>query len=387
MTERQAIFFLAICSRAVLSSNETGELNAYYNCLLERYKVIIRYEHMRAIVCYSGEECILNSNSCKRFNSIRTRVEWIKTIDYQNLNISEKISNDYHYIIDFDTNDLKILDISLEDQGVYQELESSDTTIKYYHVTVLDRPLGYPIYYNLAFKPERIFLEDTKIEVLTFFSNMSECICANWSDNKGYKTSYGECFLRVDGQKFDSELEKIIFYFSNKVHCFSKLISRFSKIKSNLKIFRSYVLYEDCIANCSKLTNSIAENNLDLNNQFSYDKYEIVSAYKGSMVMLRCRTDKNAQWKFRNYVINTIRSNFSNDRITVDRFNRLVIRKVMDDDETNFTCIKYRSPATIYLLKVEHRLFDKIYNLFNIIGIYSLMALLVSITCLSRGSN
>ncbi|RNA18171.1 hypothetical protein BpHYR1_028329 [Brachionus plicatilis] len=394
LMNKKLVIICIIFSRTVLSSNDSGPLNAYYNCLSERYKAIVGSEHMRAIVCYSGEECFLDSNSCKRFNSIKTTVKWIRSLNLNNSKITQKILNDSHYFIDFITNNLKILDISKNDQGVYEEVEYNATVIKYYHVTVLERSLAYPVYANLinvdhelAFKTERIFLPGTKIEIFTYLTNVSECICTEYQGNDGYRTNDGQCFLRVDGQEIKSELEMLIYRFSNQVPCFSRLISRFSEIKSNSYRFRSILLYRECLAYCFQNNTKTLAFNLDLNNQFTYDGFEIVSAYKDSMVILKCVSVKNVQWRFGNFLIDKTGSNFPGDRISMDKFSRLVIKKVLEEDETNFTCLKSESIAEIYFLKVEYRTFDMIYNFLNKIGIYSLMVLLVLITCFSRASK
>lgn len=396
MNNKLIIIFLNFFPKFFQSSNDNGLLSVYYNCLNERYNVIIRSEHMKAIVCYLGEECLLISNSCKRFNTIKkTQVEWIKVMNLNNSIISHKILNDDHFNIDFATNNFRIFDVSINDEGIYKELELNVTIIKFYHITVIKRSLAYPIYADsmdaeneLSLNNDRLFLPDSNIEIVHYYSNFSECHCTKDSDKNGYRTKNGECFLRVFEKKNQTDLEILIHHFSNKVSCFSKLISKFFNLKSSLKYFRSIIIYQECHTECNTtiLENKTLNLNLDLNNQFSYESYEIINANEKSMVLLACPSASYVQWKFKNFLLDKIWSNYTDDRISVDKFNRLVIGKVLDEDETSFICFRFDSTAIIYLLKVNHKLFDKIYNLLNMFGIYSLLTLLFLVIFWSKTS-
>ncbi|CAF0739009.1 unnamed protein product [Brachionus calyciflorus] len=197
---------------SLLNANKKDIYQEYYDCLGKRSNEIKENKHVNAIICYYGEECLLESNSCmNKKRPYNLSIEWLRPsklpkilkgknlkntgilnkIDIKKTNISSHLDKNKlsskinlnktnlagkiefnkknlsslidtnktkawsekafkkHFWIDPLSNNYKISDAVDSQEGFYDEIENNQALIKKYHVTIVKNLFRYPVYFDL----------------------------------------------------------------------------------------------------------------------------------------------------------------------------------------------------------------------------------------------
>lgn len=366
-------------------------LSEYYECLKLRNSKITNNNNRFAIICESGDFCILNSINCRtEYPGLdQAKSNWKKITYYPILaeyNVLENKTNQ-HFYFDKKTNNLIITDASKSDEGYYSEIIYDKTLISEYHVTVLDEITRYPVYEQNTQNLNSIIL-NSNIEKYIEWSEWGKCVCSSKTKNniQSYRTRNGDCYLRIEDniKNFNITLD-IVGVYSNKVPCLSLLIPEEFKLKN-------YIMYGDCKADCSNridLSKKI-QKNLGLN------FYHLVETELYKNLRLKCDPKKRGKdllnssvfWNFgENWLSNQNNLTHLNDRIFMDKSNRLHLKQITFAEQGNFSCYIDGRLAYSYYIKIDSKIPQKFHFNFSYSSVLFIFIALIIVIVLSCQSS
>ena len=385
------------------NSIEPLELKKEKECIDKQLRDIVTSNTKKSILCELGETCILKSHYCGSSSKWRrhttSQAYYSHEIDFSSQS-SKFFLNSY--------NELVIRNVRKADAGIYEEVLYGKTSIREYHVTVLDELIYYPIFQKSINDASILTIYSDQEKLNKKLSKRYSNICVNvsyddaWSEcyplgnntKKMYQFITASCFFTCKSKiwsgenKLENYLFTLISLYSNRILCESSLIPLEFKISIRSIRLRSYKIYRECSESSSEnkhLNNSVKAQRYNF--LYNLPESSLVIIEENKNLRLKCNIEFSCLnlsqlelfWKYRDQKV----SNFSYEgRIFMDHLFRLNINRVVKADATNYTCYLHNEVKRVYVIRVITN-YNSTVNLLANIGIYLFIFTLTTTLVLS----